>query len=134
MTPIDERPDHEKALDDIDAFIQAGHELAALEILDEEKFRPAASALCDVAQELMASNEYMAGWLNRDRYFDFRQDGARGEFNKVLKEYNDTKLSAGGFHQMKFRCAGIWTINRRDIEGPLGRLPLEKQRARRGAY
>jgi hypothetical protein len=127
MTAVEEPLDHEKALDDIDAFIRAGHELAALEILAEVEFRPAASALCDVAQELMASNEYMAGWLNRFRYFDFKQDGWKGEFKELLKEYDTTKSSPHGFNRMKFRCAEIWTIYQRDIEATLGGLPPENQ-------
>ncbi len=127
MTPVGEPMDHERALDDIDAFIHTAHELAALEILAEAEFRPAVSALCDVAQELMSANEYMAGWLNRFVYFDFRQDAAQGRFKELLKEYETTKSSPRGFNRMKFRCSEIWVIYQRDIDATLGELPAENQ-------
>jgi hypothetical protein len=126
MTPVVEPPDHEQALDDIDAFISAGHEVAALKLLGEPEFRPAASALCDIAQALTVANGYMVEWLNRFVYFDFRQGGARGEFNTLLQKYENAKGS-GEFNLMKIRCGDIWMIYKRDIEGPLSGLPPQNQ-------
>lgn len=117
------KPDQE-ALDYIDHFIASGRQLAELEIFSEPTFRPAASALCDVAQTLMASNGHMADWLNRFRYFNFQQEGARGAFMDLLKEY-DTTQQSGGFHAMKYPCGEIWTIYQEQIEAKIDALPPE---------
>ena len=115
------------ALDVIDQFVKLGKELASLPALVLPQYRAASISLYEICQKLLIGNENLARWLYNFQYFDFNRPDARSEFLDLCKKYRIMK-SGPERRELKFRCADIGLIYRKDIELKIGGWFTNQQR------
>jgi hypothetical protein len=122
----------QRALDSVDHFVQAAADIARLPLFQEQRNRPAAADMCEIAQKLLIANEDLYRWLNLFLHFDFRDEQARHEFLKLVATYRTAK-AGHKFRQLKFSCGDVWLIYPRNIEGTIDSVYAEDETTRRKA-
>jgi len=84
-------------------------------------YKAAVADLRQVATSLLTSTVNVATWLHRFRDFDFRQENASREFNKLKGEFRAKRIGVG-FKDMKWACGDIASIYEDRLKGKLGPL------------
>lgn len=72
-------------------------------------YKAAVADLRQVTTSLLTSTVNIATWLHRFRDFDFRQENASHEFNKLKSEFRAKRIGPG-FKDMKWACGDIASI------------------------
>ncbi len=105
----------------IEQFISIGKEIAKLPALILPQYQSAAADLFEICKKILTSNENMAKWLHRFRYFDFKHPDARSNFLAAVQEYRSFRTGSQ-VQQFKFSCGDISQIYARNISSKLGGL------------
>src|SRR4051812_16818298 len=107
-----------ESLDMIDQFLALGRDLAALPVIKQARYVPAASDLHAIAKRLSIANENMARWLNEFLNFDFRAKDACTRYLDLAKRYRNARTS-DELKDLKFSCSEIDDIYGNHIKGNL---------------
>jgi hypothetical protein len=125
-------PDLLIGLDAVDKFVKLGNELAKLPAFLFPQYQTAAIDLYQICQKLLIANENLARWLYSFQYFDFTKPSSVSDFLNLCQKYTTMKTGPER-RELKFRCADINLIYRKDIASKIGAWFTNQQRANEAA-